>query len=257
MISPSEKRQRVFDALHRTRLAPYLKAANNREQDALRIYIWHLRLTSSIQELLGVVEVVLRNAIDRELCAWNIQEGKGASWLLAQPASPLAKLTNGKRPEAVRNAEKTLENRDASHPRHQAAITHDDVLSAVMFGMWKDLMPNHGVGSSENNRENRNRKRMWDEAIINAFPHANDPNGEETYWRILRLHQLRNRASHMDSLLGIDILDRVLDVNNLMKSIDPHVAEWVTSINRVSAVWRERPKFMTNQVLQTATVPVP
>lgn len=254
MISPVDKRKLVLDALHQARLAPFLKATNDRQQDALRLYIWHLRLSSTVAELLGVVEVVLRNAIDRELCTWNTNQGESGSWLLDPPASPLRNLTNSKRPEAVNTATKALGARDTTHPRHAVAITHDDVLASVMFGMWKDLMPNHAQGANPTHRDNQNRKRMWDEALVHAFPHATDPDGVDTYWQIFRLHQLRNRVSHMDSLLGVDIKDRLVDINKLMDSIDPHVAEWVTSINRVSAVLKERPKLKNAPI---STVPAP
>lgn len=243
MISRSEKRQRVLNALHRTRLEPYLKETNENEQNALKLYTWHLRLTSSVQELLGVVEVTLRNAIDRELLIWNENECANKSWLLEAPAAPLGSLTSGKRKLALRNAEKAVEIRDVGHPRHQASVTHDDVLANVMFGMWKDIMPNHGLDAGQAGPANKNRKRMWDEAIHKAFPHSNDPDGKETYWRIIRLHLLRNRVSHMESLLGIDLPDRVHDMNKLVESIDPYVAEWFTGLNRVNAVLKERPKF--------------
>lgn len=241
MTSRVDKRQRVLDALHRTRLEPYLSETAGHEQEALKLYAWHLRLTSSVQEILGVAEVVLRNAIDKELTAWNKAENGNSSWLLEEPARPLLSLTNGKRQQAFDNAVKAAGRRDASHPRHQADVTHDDVLANIMFGLWKDLMPNHGPEASEDNRANRNRKRMWDEAISKAFPHISDPDGEETYWRVVRLHLLRNRVSHMESLLSIDLKDRVRDMNQLVQSIDPHVADWFTGINRVLAVMKDRP----------------
>lgn len=240
MTSSVDKRQRVLNALHRTRLEPYLLETNGNEQNALKLYAWHLRLTSAVQEMLGVAEVVLRNAIDKELTIWNKAENGKASWLLEDPARPLLSLTNGKRQQALENAVKAAGRRDNTHPRHQATVTHDDVLANIMFGMWKDLMPNHGPDASEDNRPNRNRKRMWDEAISKAFPFISDPDGQETYWRVVRLHLLRNRVSHMESLLSTDLKDRVSDMNQLVQSIDPYVADWFTGINRISDVMKER-----------------
>ncbi|MBM7476937.1 hypothetical protein [Curtobacterium herbarum] len=38
---------------------------------ALRLYEWNMRTAASVMELTGMVEVVCRNALDRELEAWS------------------------------------------------------------------------------------------------------------------------------------------------------------------------------------------
>lgn len=52
------------------RLAPYL-AATGSVSGAMRLYCWNLELLGTIHESLGVVEVTMRNSIDRQLQAWN------------------------------------------------------------------------------------------------------------------------------------------------------------------------------------------
>ncbi|MDN6191943.1 MAG: hypothetical protein L0J32_08575, partial [Brevibacterium sp.] len=80
----------IIDALHRSRMKPYLDEANQNEKKALALYQWHGELTAAVQEVLGVTEVTLRNAMDRALQDWNnARIGKYSSWLLEEPATPL------------------------------------------------------------------------------------------------------------------------------------------------------------------------
>lgn len=103
-MDPSRRRQ-VIDALHPSRMKPYLDAVQGNEKKALTLYEWHCDLTTAVQTVLGITEVVLRNAMDRELQEWNkIQTGTDDSWLLSEPASPLRSLTARKRKEALERA---------------------------------------------------------------------------------------------------------------------------------------------------------
>lgn len=52
-------------------MEPYLRATNGHKKRALNLYRWSVRLAASVQEALGITEVLLRNAIDRELQEWN------------------------------------------------------------------------------------------------------------------------------------------------------------------------------------------
>ena len=66
------------------------------------------------------------------------------------------------------------------------------VVACVWAGVW--------IVSGKT--ENKNRLTLWEEAVKDAFPCVDDSNGEKTYWRVTHLHDLRNRVSHMDSLLN-------------------------------------------------------
>ena len=239
----SSNRKKIIENLGKPRIEPYLKAAEGNEKHALALYRWGVEMTASIQETLGITEVFLRNSIDAQLQKWNQEKlgQRNTSWLLEAPASPLRSLTQGKRLEAIRRAKKSADRRPASHFRHGQAITHDDVLAHTMFGMWKDMLPNHTPDADPGKTENKNRLTLWEEAVKGAFPCTDDSSGEKTYWRVAHLHDLRNRVSHMDSLLNVDILDITKDAFALAGSIDSALANWLTSTSTVSAVHRKRP----------------
>lgn len=242
MTEKRQNRAAIIDALHRSRVQTYLDAADGDEKLALAFYAWNLQLTSAVQEVLSITEVILRNAIDRELQKWNRgrRNDQACSWLLEPPASPLRSLTNDKRPQALSNAAKALNGRDADHRRHGVSVTHDDVLAQIMFGLWKDLLPNHAPGAGQN-QANANRKRLWDDALVHAFPNTVDPEGVTTYRRVTRLHKLRNRVSHMETLLYTNIDDALADAFELVGSISEPAHVWMTGLNRVPDVVRARP----------------
>lgn len=233
----------IVNALHGARFQPYLNAAGGNKKDALTLYKWHSELSSAVHSVLGVTEVVLRNAMDRELQVWNRAQPKvssTASWLLDDPASPLRSISAGKRAQAIDQAQKARDRREPHHPRHQATVTHDDVLAQITFGLWKELLPNHQAAAS-NATEQERRILLWNQALHLAFPRIDDPTGRETFWRVYRLHQLRNRVSHMEPLLDADVNALMKNAFKLVGSIDAKVEAWVSGGSRVSAVLRQRP----------------
>lgn len=222
-------------------MRPYLDATHQNEKNALALYRWHSDLTAAVHSVLGLTEVILRNAMDRQLQVWNDAEsGSSQSWLLNEPEAPLRSLSAGKRKEARQRAAKEFSARDVTHDRHGQPVAHDDVLAQVTFGLWKELLPNHLPGAGHGS-ENLNRDRLWAEALIQAFPNENDPDGSATFWRVAHVHHLRNRVSHMEPLLNIDVKDRVQDAFDLVRSINRDVANWVTGGSRVAELLRRKP----------------
>lgn len=235
-------RQLIIQALHESRLRPYIDASHGNEKLALSLYKWHMELTASVQQVLGVTEVVLRNSMDAQLRIWNKQEGGTEKWLLTDPEAPLRSLTQGKRTEALKRAESEAYKRQPGHQRYGQQPHHDDVLAQVTFGMWKELLPNHAPNASAEATENKNRQRLWRDALVFAFPQANDSNGCKTYWRVVHIHHLRNRVAHMEPLLTVDVQDKMRDAFDLVRSIEPVVADWLTGASKVSQVLKQRPE---------------
>ena len=106
--------------------------------------------------------------------------------------------------------------------------------------MWKEVLPNHAPYAGDKTT-NSNRVRMWNEALVHAFPNVTDHDGSLTFWRVYRLHGLRNRVSHMESLLEVDSAERSRDIFNLIGSISEPTRNWITGINRVPAIAVLRP----------------
>lgn len=238
----SDWRQVVIEGLSPARMTPYLEYCNGNRKAALNLYRWHGELTAAVQTVLGNTEVILRNAIDQQLQDWNRGQIPGAdSWLLGEPAAPLRSLSAAKRKDALRRAKAQADSRPASHRRYGGQVTHDDVLAQIMFGMWRDLLPNHLPGANPGLRANMNRVRLWEEALRYAFPHVDDENGEVTFWRVAHLHRLRNRVSHVEPLLDTDVKTQIQEAFDLVASINPVLADWLTGTSRVGEVLTRKP----------------
>lgn len=235
--------QQVASCLHMSRLGTYSNACGGDLQEALRLYRWNLKLASALHASLSLTEVILRNAIDKQLRLWNASQPKlgggmhGAEWLM-DPARPLNTLTASSRRSARQNATKARQARHPSHPRKNAQINHDDVLAQLTFGVFAKLLP-----TADQLADNfRARQVVWNQALINAFPAStNDPNGVIVEGRTTRLHSLRNRVAHMEPLLDVNVSARHHDMVRLVGSINPAVQGWFAGVSKVQEVGRERP----------------
>lgn len=98
------------------RLAPYIRETSSL-QEAIRLYLWNIDLSGAVYEALHVFEVVLRNAIDAELCKWNASQpdpdtGRlhSSDWLI-DPSALLLRVAGRDIPEARRRALKSTKRR--------------------------------------------------------------------------------------------------------------------------------------------------
>lgn len=213
------------------RLAPYLAAVDGNRRQAIRLYQWNIALSGAVYEALHVVEVVLRNAIDTQLCAWNVaqtntQTGKARDrdWLL-DPAPLLRRL--------VREQELTKARQRAEQAirHHRRPVAHADLLAQLSFGTWRFLLPDRDPG----------RQRLWNDALHSAFPHLNRP-PRELVKSVHGVYQLRNRVAHLEPLLRSgNIRAQFTNMRTVLGEIDPVVEQWFVSNQRVTSALRARP----------------
>ncbi|GGN88765.1 hypothetical protein [Nocardia rhizosphaerihabitans] len=231
------------------RLAPYLAEVGGDPAHALALYHWNLQLGSAFQEVLAVVEVVVRNAIDERLRAWNVTRGTdpaglpySTDWTL-RPAPPLSGLLRTALGPATEHAKRAKASREPGHKRLHAPISHDDVLAQLSFSVWKKLLPPAAPG-------NAGRQKLWSNALVQAFPQQGGPVANQSlrtpienlvYDRMERLVSLRNRVAHMESLLQVNVPARLSDSLSLLAYISPPTRDWCAGISRVTEVNAARP----------------
>ncbi|WP_194928694.1 Abi family protein [Pseudactinotalea sp. HY158] len=213
------------------RLAPYVAATDGSRRQAIRLYQWNIRVSGAVYEALHVVEVVLRNAIDAQLCGWNSsqvdpQTGKhrDRDWLL-DPAPLLRRL--------VRDHELTKAHQRAERAiRHQRRpVAHADLLAQLSFGTWRFLLPDRDPG----------RQRLWDDALHVAFPHL-DRSPQELVNSVHGIYQLRNRVAHLEPLLRSGMIrTQFTNMRTVLNEVDPVAEQWFVSNQRVTATLRGRP----------------
>jgi hypothetical protein len=253
-VSPSvqserEKSHPLISHLPAARLAPYLAAMGN-EAGALSLYEWNARMSGSFHEALGLTEIVLRNALDRELRAWNAHRPpeRGTTYTeewVKHPARPLWGILNpahrggGRKSTYLTSFKRACQARDrrnAKHPRFGAQVTHDDVVAHITFGTWNNLIPR---------RDDHGRTRppgqgvLWDNAIKYAFPGHPDSNVIK-FW-VERLLHLRNRIAHLEPLIDCDVIGYHRTTVRLLRAIDSRVGDWHAGTSSVVVVCRDRP----------------
>lgn len=242
------KRQTIIAVnqhLHPVRLSTYTSRCGNDPLQALELYKWNLQLSSAFQQVLAVTEVALRNAIDAQLRTWNATQprrspavGMHSREWLSDPARPLNSMTSASRKTAEKHAQEAVDARHLAHPRQGAAVTHDDLLSQITFGVWTKTLPT----GDHKDKNYRARRVLWTQALRHAFPHSvNDPDGYIVAGRASRLHGLRNRVSHMEPLLDVNVTARHNDALRLLGAISPEVRDWCSGMSRVIEVNRACP----------------
>ncbi|MCR3720829.1 MULTISPECIES: hypothetical protein [Prauserella salsuginis group] len=235
--------------LSEPRLSSYVTVAGN-VTDAVRLYRWNVEMSGAIYEALGLVEVVLRNAIDRELQKWNLarptptgEPPYGTNWI-ERPAPPLWGVLNKRtrRGQVVstyatarERAIKDSSHRDPSHPRRHHLPDHDDVVAHTTFATWVRLLPHKR--EADGRAGPGPQRGLWTHALRHAFPYKPDPLVIH-HWAN-RLYLLRNRVAHLEPLVATDVLGYHRSAARLLRAVDPTIGDWYSSISRIPHVLKK------------------
>lgn len=225
--------QALVALLGSARASVYLAEASGDAARARDLYTWSTEVSGALHAQLSYVEIAVRNAIDPVLTSWNAaQPGFGPNWTAERgAATPLYGLLKGSLSAARTNAVKESQRRPHTHGRHNAPVTHDDMISQLMFGSWVKLV--HSTDGSQN------QALLWASAIHQAFP--NVPSADAERIRLGRqletMRRLRNRVAHHDNLLAVNVRGRLNESLSLLAKIDhdfPTIAAGRSTLRRLA-----------------------
>lgn len=209
--------QQLLTLLTAERLGSYLSAAEGDLDAAFALYEWNIEAAAAALSLTAMIEVVLRNALDKEMRTWAAARDE-SDWLAAAPLDTqgLTDITKARERAA----------------RGRQTVTHGHVVAELNFGFWRYLM------------SRRYLTPLWIPALQHAFPHATGDARRKQ--RILEGHTqqllyLRNRAAHHEPLHRRDLradLDRSLQ---LAQAIHPTARSWVSAHQQLGQVLERRP----------------
>lgn len=120
----------VIEGLSPERMAPYLKATSGDAARALRLYEENTARSSALYGQLQTLEVLLRNAFDRELSAPFAAKKPPCSWFDFQ--SGPKSLLEGGLAEKVAAAKANIIEKGY-------AVSHGQVIASLSFGFWVEL----------------------------------------------------------------------------------------------------------------------
>lgn len=152
------------------RFARYLRAAGGNGAAAIELYEWNVAASGAFHEVLGQLEVLLRNAMHDELTGWHRRRGHDGAWF----DDPTIGLSS----TAVADVAQ-------ARSRLRAPVTPGRIVAELPFGFWRYLL------------ERRYQASLWPQALKHGFPNLTGRRRRETVRHaVFDLHGLRNRIAH-------------------------------------------------------------
>lgn len=206
----------VEKALSSARLEPYVKAAGGRLADRVVLYEWNTAVSAALFELLGHLEVGLRNAINQELVALTGQPDWWASPRIAFVAS----------------AQDMINKATAEVARRRTGGDVGHVVAALPFGLW--------VGLLSAGRHCNYEMTLWRPGLHQAFPGYRGTRAD-LHRKLENLRLLRNRIAHHEPIHGRHLVADHRSILTVADWVSPRFADWMDDGSRVAAVLAARP----------------
>jgi len=191
------------------RFQAYVVRCDGNVAAALALYQWNVETSGALWEIIGHLEVVVRNRVADRLALRRQRLGLTGSWL---DSSPVSELDNKARAD-IRKARQRLQ-----HKRKPDNDGH--VIAELSFGFWRFLF-SRGYTSL-----------LWPD-IAGAFPHAPNRRRETVEDPVVRLHEFRNRLAHHERIWNQPLSALHTDALTLLGYIDTTLARWVAAHSRV------------------------
>ncbi|NWL26630.1 hypothetical protein DM794_06075 [Paenarthrobacter ureafaciens] len=232
----------AIKAISDDRFGPYVRAGGGDDVKGLHLYHWNMRASAALYESLHIVEIALRNTIDREFSAWNktqtdenTGQARSADWLL-DPAPLLARIVRqDKIDEATERAVKHIRRRRVSN---QAISTpaHCDVLAQMMFGTWR-----FALKAPTGRRPDSGSVLLWRDVFPKAFP-AMTRQPIHLVNDVVRIYEARNRIAHLEPMLDSQQVSEIRNsVGRILADIGALLPAWFSSQETISGILTKHP----------------
>ncbi len=206
----------IVAALSLERLVPYLRTTGGDTTKAVRLYEWNLAVSGALYEALGILEVVLRNALSTQLTAHH--STLAGHWY----DDPLGVLSD-------------LAHEDIAAARRRVAKlrrpeTPGRVIAELNFGFWKFLLAK------------RYEATLWTGYLRHGFPNLQPQSRAVVYRALDDLHTVRNRVAHHEPIHSRDLTADTLTIYRLLDWIDADVRAWAVTLSRLQPIIAARPR---------------
>ncbi len=212
------------------RIATYAGRCGGDEARALALYRANAHISGTAHTAVHYCEVMLRNALDRELRTWNEAVQGKPEWSL-DPGALLASVLPADRFRSARD-------HAARAIRGRRVVTHDDVVSQFSFGIWRNLLPSH---------RHRWKQVLWEEALQHAFGNRNGVRVDQIARSVSIVCDFRNRIAHHEPVFALDLRGKRRAMRDVLNSISPTARRWFVEHEPLSAAlddfYAEWPEF--------------
>lgn len=187
--------------------------------DPAGLYAWNFQLAAAYFEVIGHIEVLLRNFISDRLQA----ESQFAHWYDDQQRFQLTKIAQA--------------NIGKARNRLVDPETTGRIVAELSFDFWRFLLAQ------------KHEVTIWRVLRKRGMPHYPQPQARQPFEDCVeRIYKLRNRIAHHEPLISpiasaeTQRLDQLsADLDTLARWIDPDAANWIASVSRVTQVRALRP----------------
>lgn len=216
-VTDTEHLRTLRTRLTQERLASYDTVTTGSDAGSLALYEWNTSVSASFFASLQGCEVVLRNALHRELTRFHQVRRLPGHWY--------------DDPQQVLDERGV---RDIAEARRRISavrrpVTPGRMVSELSFGFWRYLL------------SSRYEQSLWTPALRHAFPELRPQRRREIADRVARLHLLRNRLAHHEPVHRRDLVADYADLLFMASAICPHAAAWIERNSTVNAVISRRP----------------
>ena len=191
------------------RMSRYLQGNKNREVRAAEAYVHNMKIAESFVSIFHVLEVSLRNGIQKEMA---LEYGR-ADWYedWSCSANPHLQRLYSK----IAEAKRTLTGRGVP-------LSPDNVVAELSFGFWTSLF-------------NRATIITFSKPLMRVFYSC--PKGmrqpDNIRTRLNKGRDLRNRCFHHEPLLWQPLYELHRDISEVIRWIDPNLYAWIRTHDRV------------------------
>ncbi|KLL12992.1 hypothetical protein [Protofrankia coriariae] len=215
-LSPSQA-SRLRRGLSPERLGPYERACGDDIVSAIALYEWNGAVSAGFHEDLGVLEVVLRNALHDQLMAWHLHRHGASEWW-DDPAG----ILEARGHQDVVDAGFRIR-------RDGRIITPGRVVAELTFGFWRYLL------------SRRYETSLWTPTLRHAFPGLRPARRATVYDPVNRLVRLRNRIAHHEPIHNRPLERMHADLLRVAGYLDSDVRAWIQERSRVPRLLLSRP----------------
>ncbi|MBV7294352.1 Abi family protein [Corynebacterium sp. TAE3-ERU12] len=202
---PSAVSDALINHLSPQRLAPYLYECHNDINRAVSLYLLDREVAVALFRDISVIEVALRNALDRALV------NKYGEYWHRQAATIFDRRTFDQIAEAWDSLPKQRRSHDPDNHKIRGRL-----IAACTFGTWVAMLDNGGSTACKAPSNKASHDDVWDlQTLLTAFKGGQLISKSEdkaqftrdwVYQQIRPIHLTRNRIAHHESLIkGIPI----------------------------------------------------
>lgn len=203
------------------RLDGYLNATDRDLDAAIALYEWNCAISAALFEVLGDVEVIVRNALHDSLTSWHARGSFAGEWYDNEHG-----LLAPREETDVTTAMLRLK-------RYRKPISSGAVVAELNFGFWRYLLTK------------KYSSTLWPVIGRGAFQYLDHRQPHVLWARMARLHDLRNRIAHHEPIHWRDIALDLKDCLMVIRAVCPVSEAWSRDRSRVLQVLALRPGAVT------------